>query len=209
MDIESLQPALEELERAIRWVAEPTSVGTGHRVVPVIQTKGKTRACAWFSATRWSTREGGLCHEISFTAEDLARDVTDIVATAAHEVAHLWAYSEGVADVSGNQYHNAEFKSRAEALGLCHPMGRVPGRGWGYTASTEDLARRISDEFQPDYQAFHLFRLSYQSRPKSRTKMAKWRCGCTTVRCATGLDADCRRCGMSFEMECREMESVK
>ena len=24
MDIESLQPALEELERAIRWVAEPT-----------------------------------------------------------------------------------------------------------------------------------------------------------------------------------------
>ena len=195
-----MQPALEELERAIRWVAEPTSVGTGNRVVPIIQTRGKTRACAWFSANRWSTREGELCHEISFTAEDLARDVTDIVATAAHEVAHLWAYSEGVADVSGNQYHNAEFKNRAEALGLYHPMGRIPGRGWGHTVPTEDLSRRISDQFRPDYHAFQMFRLAYQPRPKSRTKMAKWSCGCTTVRCATGLDADCQQCGRSFQL---------
>ena len=103
MDIESLQPAMDELERAIRWVAEPTGIVAGHRVVPVTQTRGKKHACAWFSPNRWSTREGEVCHEISLTAEDLSRDVTAIVATAAPEVAHLWACSEGITDVSGNQ----------------------------------------------------------------------------------------------------------
>ena len=107
---------------------------------------------------RWSTKEGELCHEVTFTAEDLARDVEPIVATAAHEVAHLWAYSQGVSDVSGNQYHNSEFKKRAEALGLRCPLGRVPGRGWAYTEATEELGQRIRDELQPDYQAFQLFR---------------------------------------------------
>ena len=189
---------MDELERAIRWVAEPTAVSTGHRVVPVIQTRGKTRACGWFAPNRWSTREGEVCHEITFSAEDLARDVTSIVAAAAHEVAHLWAYSKGIVDVSGNQYHNAEFKKRAEALGLHCPLGRLPGSGWQHTEPTKELAQRIRDELQPDYQAFRLFRLAYQPKPKSPTKMAKWRCGCTTVRCATVLEADCGKCGERF-----------
>ena len=199
VDIESLQPAIQELERAIQWVAHPTDLAAGHRVVPVIQTRGKRRACAWFAPNRWSTKEGDLCHEITFTAEDLARDVEPIVATAAHEVAHLLAYSQGVSDVSGNQYHNSEFKKRAEALGLRCPLGRVPGRGWAYTEATEELGQRIRDELQPDYQAFQLFRLAFQNRPKSPVKMAKWRCACTTVRCATALDALCQLCGEPFQ----------
>ena len=198
VDIESLQPAIRELERAVQWVAKRSDLAGGHRVVPVIQTRGRRRACAWFAPNRWSTREGELCHEITFTAEDLAGDLETIVATAAHEVAHLWAYSQGVPDVSGNQYHNSEFKMRAEALGLHCPLGRVPGRGWGYTEATDELAQRIRDELQPDYQAFHLFRLAFQDKPKSPVKMAKWRCGCTTVRCATVLDALCRSCGEQF-----------
>ena len=199
VDMESLQPAIKELERAIQWVAQPTDLASGHRVVPVIQTRGKRRACAWFAPNRWSTKEGDLCHEITFTAEDLARDVEAIVATAAHEVAHLWAYSQGVTDVSGNQYHNSEFKKRAEALGLRCPFGRVTGRGWAYTEATEDLAQRIRDDLQPDYQSFQLFRLAFQDKPKSPVKMAKWRCDCTTVRCATALDALCQSCGEPFQ----------
>ena len=148
---------------------------------------------------RWSTREGEVCHEISFTAEDLSRDVTDIVATAAHEVAHLWAYSEGITDVSGNQYHNTRFKERAETLGLHCPGGRRAGVGWGYTEPTPDFVGRISNDLQPDHQVFRLFRLAYQPKAKSRTKMLKWRCACTTVRCATELTAECRGCGASFE----------
>lgn len=198
MDIESLQPAMYELERAIRWVAQPTNITQEHRVVPVIQTKGKTSFCAWFSPNLWSTREGQLCHEITFTAENLARDVESIVATAAHEVAHLWAFSESVTDVSGNQYHNGEFKNRAEALGLCHPYGRVPGRGWAVTAATEDLKQRITEELKPDYEAFNLFRLAYHAKPRATVKMLKWTCGCTTVRCSTELKAECWKCGEAF-----------
>ena len=50
VDIESLQPAIQELERAIQWVAQPTDLAVGHRVAPVIQTWGKKRACAWFGS---------------------------------------------------------------------------------------------------------------------------------------------------------------
>ena len=75
---------------------------------------------------------------------------------------------------------------------------RVPGRGWGYTEATDELAQRIRDELQPDCQAFQLFRLAFQDKPKSPVKMAKWRCGCTTVRCAIVLDALCRSCGEQF-----------
>ena len=201
VDIESLQPAIQELERAIQWVARSTELAAGHRVVPVIQTRGKRRACPWFAPNRWSTKEGDLCHEITFTAEDLARDVEAIVGTAAHEVAHLWAYSQGVPDVSGNQYHNMEFKKRAEALGLRCPYGRVTGRGWGYTEATEDMAQRIRDELQPDYLALQLFRLAFQDKTKSPVKMAKGRCACTTVRCATALQTLCLACGEQFQKQ--------
>ncbi len=53
--------------------------------------------------------------------------------------------------------------------------------------TTEEKSLLIADlvdagELQPDYQAFQLFRLAFQDKPKSPVKMAKWRCVCTTVR---------------------------
>ena len=130
----------QERERATQWVARPTELAAGHRVVLVTQTRGKERACAWFAPNRWSTKEGKQCRELTFTAADLGRDVEPIVATAAHQMAHLWVYNQGVSDVSGNQHHNSEFEKRAEALGLQGPHGRLPGRGWAYTEATEELA---------------------------------------------------------------------
>ena len=87
----------------------------------------------------------------------------------------------------------------AEALGLQGPHGRLPGRGWAYTEATEELARLIHDDLQPDYRAFQLFRLAFQDKPKSPVKTARWRCACTTVRCATALDALCQLCGEPFQ----------
>ena len=33
---------------------------------------------------------------------------------------------------------------------------------------------------------------------KQTTRMKKWKCTCTVVRCATELDADCRKCNRAF-----------
>ena len=85
MEIASLTPALDELERAIAWAAQPTGIPSEHRIVPTIQTRGRRRACGWFLQSSWSTREGELCHEINFCAEMLDSPVEDIVETAVHE----------------------------------------------------------------------------------------------------------------------------
>ena len=41
MEITSITPALEELERAIAWTARSTDIPAGHRIVPTIHTGGE------------------------------------------------------------------------------------------------------------------------------------------------------------------------
>ena len=199
MEIASLTPAMDELERALAWAARPINIPADHRIVPTIQTSGRRRGlCGWFLHNSWSTREGDLCHEVNFAAEQLDRPVEDIVETAIHELAHLWAHSLDLKDCSAAGRHNKVFKKHAEALGLvCAPP--MDGRGYAYTHSSPDLLARIAQELQPDVGKFALFRLGQGSR-KAPTKMKKWGCGCTIVRCATGLDATCDRCGGMFEV---------
>lgn len=61
--------------------------------------------------------------------------------------------------------------------------------------------QRIAKDFVPDYEAFRLFRLAFEGVSKGHSKMMKWRCGCTTVQCATSLDATCGQCGGSFNRQ--------
>ena len=196
MEIASLTPALEELERMLRWAARSTGIPAEHRIVPTIQTGGRRRACRWFLREGWSTREGDLCHESNFVAEQLYSPVEEIVGTAVHEIAHLWAHSLDLKDCSASGRHNKVLKEHAEALGLvCEPTRDY--RGFAYTGASPELLARIREELQPDVAKFALFRLGQGSR-KSPTKMSKWMCGCTTVRCATCLEAACARCGKAF-----------
>ena len=48
-----------------------------------------------------------------------------------------------------------------------------------------------------------VFKLYRQSRVSitAPTKMKKYRCGCTTVRCATDLHATCNACNREFNLE--------
>ena len=196
MEIASLTPALDELERAIAWAAQPTGIPSEHRIVPTIQTRGRKRACEWFAHSSWSTREGELCHEINFCAEMLDSPVEDIVETAVHEVAHLWCHSLGIKDCSASGRHNREFKAHAEKLGLVCAKPS-DSKGYAYTSASPDLLRRMAEELRPDVAKFALFRLASGSR-KAPSKMKKWTCGCVTVRCAVDLEATCDRCGGVF-----------
>ena len=200
MEITSITPALEELERAIAWTARSTDIPAGHRIVPTIQTGGRRKGVCygWFLRDGWSTREGDLCDEISFTAEQLHRPVEAIIETAVHEVAHLWARTLGLKDCSAAGRHNKVFKRHAEALGL-ECMEPWDSKGYTYTSATPELLARIASELQPDVAKFALFRRGEGTR-KAPTRMLKWGCGCTTVRCATALDATCDSCGGVFEV---------
>ena len=198
-DVQSLRPAMAELERALTWAAEGTDT-LKTPIVPTIQTKGKKTSCVgWFLPDSWSTREGTICHEINFCAEHLNRDPQAIVATAIHEVTHVWCHQMGVKDVSKGGRHNKKFKEYAEILGLeCAPP--LDSKGYAYTTPTAELEKRITKEFKPDVSALNLFKLaSAGRRPTAATKMRKYSCDCTTVRCATDLKAECEACGTAFE----------
>ena len=120
-----------------------------------------------------------------------------IIETAVHEVVHLWARSLGLKDCSKSGRHNRLFKKHAEALGLecMEPSDR---KGYAYTQATPELLARIERELRPDVDKLSLFRL--EGTQKAPTKMQKWECGCTIVRCATQLRATCDNCGGVFEV---------
>ena len=147
----------------------------------------------------WSTREGDLCHETNFAAEWLRRSVEEIIETAIHEVVHLWCHSQEIKDCSSSGRHNREFKKHSELLGLVCAKP-TDYRGYAYTSPSPELLARMAGELRPDVAKFALFRLM-EASGSSPTKMKKWSCGCTNVRCATQLEATCDRCGNVFDVE--------
>lgn len=198
--MESLQPAMAELERAVAWAAREVDDIPFH-VVPVIQTRGRKSKCAgWFSVDQWSTREGENVHEITFCAEQLDQDPVDIVGIAIHEVVHLWCHFMKVKDVSTGGRHNKEFKEHAEISGL-EVHKPYDSYGYGYTTVGDDLRKRIEKEFKPDVAAFNLFRLVKPSTTKP-VKTNAWICECDklTLRIPAQqtLDATCNKCKTKF-----------
>lgn len=109
-------------------------------------------------------------------------------------------YGKKVKDCSSAQYHNKDFKDRAEKHGLTvQKAGRF---GWGMTAVSEKL-QKILDEIKINQEVFNLYR-QVQLTAKAPTKMKKFRCNCTTIRCATELRAKCLKCDTEFTEEEQE-----
>lgn len=205
----SLRPALEELERALKWAADLID-DIPYKLVPVIQTHGKKARCAgWFSTDQWSTREGELVHEITFAAEMLDRDPVEIVATAVHEVVHFWCEHLKLKDTSTGGRHNKIFKEYAEIMGL-ECAKPYDAYGFGYTQPTDELRKRIEDEFQPDLTALNLFRLVKPKTTKT-VKTLPWRCDCEKltlrVPAKQELEATCNKCGKDFIQDVDESSS--
>lgn len=199
-NLESLRPAMAELERAVVWAGQRID-NVPFKLVPVIQTKGRKAKCTgWYSADQWSTREGEDVHEITFCAEELNTDPVDIVAIAVHEVIHFWTNYLELKDMSTGGRHNKVFKEYAEIMGL-ECAKPYDSYGYGYTTPTEELRKRIEKGFKPDVAAFNLFRLVKPSTAKP-VKTNAWICDCDnlTVRIPAKqtLDATCHKCNEKF-----------
>ena len=202
MEIKTLQPAMGELERILKWSAKTTGIGKD-RVVPTIQSKGKKARCGgWFAPDRWSTREGEMCHEINFAAEVLKEAPEVIVALAVHEIVHLWCHSLGLKDTGNSGRHNKVFKEYAENLGLVC-ADPVDWYGYGYTTAGPELAKKITKDCQPDVALFNLFRVEIE-KPEKVKKVKeptyKWSCGCTEFKAKVEIVALCEKpdCGQHF-----------
>jgi hypothetical protein len=196
----SIQPAISELERAYRELKPLFPDGIpGDDPVVTIQPSRSGSSLGALTPCAWENQQGREVNEISIAAEHLAGSVEDIMGTLLHEMVHHANALKGVADGSGPRgYHTRVFRDLARAVGL---TVECDGRhGWAITRLGAK-ARRAVLRFKPQKHAFEMFR----KRPEPHqgpTKMRKWSCGCTTVRCATDLRATCEECGQRFEREC-------
>lgn len=135
----------------------------------------------------------GLRHEIVLNTAHLDRPLCQQLATLLHELIHEWQGLFGKPG-SGN-YHNHEFRIKAKQYGLIvdqfgHGQGVEPG------AFTKLLTKYGVDmEMLPITEDMPIF----AARPRGDSNLKKWRCGCTNVRCAVELTAQCLKCGLVFE----------
>ena len=132
----------------------------------------------------------GVEHEVTINSQHLCRPLASIFCTLFHELLHQWQLLYGKPG-RGN-YHNRQFQQKASLYGLIiDSRGRTLVKPGNFTALLAkhgiDLAALPGSDEK-----------TTATRPRGNSKMRKFRCQCTTVRCAIELLAHCDQCGQQF-----------
>ena len=134
----------------------------------------------------------GLEHQITFNTRYLNKnDPADCLDTLLHELIHEWQYLHGTPGKWN--YHNKEFREKARSLGLL-----IDERGVSHGVIPDSPFTRLLRQHGVDTSRLPLPNEERLRRPKGDSKMKKWTCGCTNVRCAVELAATCITCGNPF-----------
>jgi len=201
----------------------------GGKLEPVIITLQSSRGSYGHCSVKKIWNNGSADNskrEINLSVDYLSIDPMHYVGTVLHEMCHAFNLQNNVIDCNpSNQYHNKKFKTLAEAVGLV--VTKEGHRGWCRTRvamsildGVEPIAEQAISELrlQPFWQKQHFdFQrgsgIGYnpktgtdkgiEIKPKplgGHSKMKKWSCDCTIVRCAVELVADCQQCDSPFEL---------
>jgi hypothetical protein len=132
----------------------------------------------------------GLKHEITINTRFLTMHFSEQLLTLFHELLHEWQDIHGS---SGKRnYHNHEFRQKALACGLLVDERGITRVQAGHFTEFLDNHAVAADPL-----------LSAGNVPMHKrtgdSKLRKWSCGCTNVRCAVDLRACCGRCGNNFQ----------
>ena len=190
----SICPPIQELERIYDYIAHKMELDKiSDRPLIVIQSKGRSNTLGWHWHDKW-TDENNSVSEITICAEALKENPVE---TLIHEIVHYHNDKLGINDCNNADYHNKAFKKRAELYGLnVEKMGR---HGWASTSLGEELEKELKT-LKINYSLFKMYRKP-SSKITAPTKMKKWTCGCTVVRCAVELKATCNLCKKEFYEE--------
>lgn len=185
----SIIPLIKELERVYDTLAKRFDLKYDRPII-TIQTKGRQQSLGWYWNNKWQYKKKEI-GEINICAEELNKNPIE---TLIHEMVHYSNSCQKIEDCNTQQYHNKAFKTRAENYGLnVEKDGR---NGWGLT-TLSDKMKEILKELDINYKVFELFRKE-NIKIVAPTKMKKYSCGCTTIRCATDLKAKCLKCNNEF-----------
>lgn len=144
-------------------------------------------------AYRYGRNSFGLLHEISFNPNFLDRPIAFLLETLLHEILHEWQALHG-SPSSGN-YHNREFRKKAQDLGLL-----IGQRGRSEGVIPESSFVDILERHDIDTSVFFVPREPklWLKLSRGRSKMKKYSCACTNLRCAVLLEAKCLKCEQLF-----------
>ena len=134
----------------------------------------------------------GLCHEIAVNACHLGLPLVEHLATLLHELLHEWQEMHGKS--GQGRYHNKQFREMAHSYGLI-----IDERG-RRLAVQAGLFTKLLEKYQVDTSAILLAQeVPVRLHHLGQSKLKKWSCGCTNVRCAVELEAKCLQCGELFK----------
>ena len=184
-----------------------------------IQSQGtKKGVLGWASIGDFWINEDRGRRELNISAEYLKRPIKDIVGTLIHEMVHIHNLQNEVEDCTGQGYHNKKFQKTCDNVGLL-AENKGTYHGFAFTSYIENgRAEMAFNNLSIDMTCFSFSRvdfltwstgkgnglktpIGFKPPTKAPTKMKKWSCSCTNVRCAVELSATCQSCGDAFELQ--------
>jgi len=223
-----LSPILAELERLYDVAVDLFWGGAVElkqdRPVITLASKGRNRTrTGWYNPGVWSDSQedilAGLAGESAavqvkraeiVVATELLSDPSTAVAELCRQVAvHKQVshrrnngydkYPDQLLNglVGANGYYPERWTSLAWGFGCSASVDQEqPSRGW----SKLSIQAEFKDRMEPliNTRVFDVARSNTAPTTRPGSRMKKWRCGCTTIRCATKVTAFCNTCGTLF-----------
>jgi hypothetical protein len=144
----------------------------------------------------------GLLENININKAHLNRPLWETLSTLLHEMVHSWEYLYlPEEERTKNWFHKKAFRKKLASFGiLTDNRGCQMGVGDPYVF----LLRKHGITFDKSLYAGHkgVYRMPPRPKPKGRSKLAKWSCGCgQNVRVGRKkFHATCDLCGDNFRL---------
>jgi hypothetical protein len=123
------------------------------------------------------------------------RPLWEILVIVMHEMTHTWQALFG--KPSNSWYHNREFCCKLLEFGV---VCNKTGRNYGVKDTFVSLLKRHGIVFNQPMNTDDFIKIPPVAKPKGKSKLKKWSCGCTNVRVAVkDFQAKCIRCGNYFK----------
>jgi curved DNA-binding protein CbpA len=174
-------------------------------VVIILASGTETRQPRWghFASARWYVEHDERA-EVMISGEALRLTPPEVLAVILHEAAHALAHARGIKDTSRQgRYHNKQFKTHADELGLT--VEHDSRNGWSASKITAYAEREYASQLDALAQAMTLWRRSETTRPAGRrnTNLIAAACSCgRSIRVAASTLAEapitCQACDGDF-----------
>lgn len=138
----------------------------------------------------------GVKENININKAHLNRPLWGILSTLLHEMVHSWQALYG--KPSKSWFHNKEFHGKMAQFGiLCNGKGLHTGICGPFVS----LLKERGVKLDYNYQSEGIIKIPSIPKPKGKSKLKKWSCGCTNIRVAViDLQARCLKCGELFKL---------